>query len=614
MNVETRTNKDGRVYMFLRGKEYKNGQWVNVKSTPIGYVDEFTDQYDDPVKHFKDLYRAKAKEQKEQARRDKEKEKSAVSITLDLDEKLEAGSALSKNIGYVAFKRYYKKLQLDKFWKSKTKNLDIEYDFEKAFYLMVISRLMDPGSKKYTFERKDQYFEPIDGFKLEDMYKALDIIAKYENELQQWIFHKSKDFIDRDTSVCYYDGTNYYFDIAHPDIDEIDSNGKVTEKKLRKRGPEKNHRPDPIVSMGLLLDKNGLPVSYTLYPGNESEKIHMTPALQTARNGQMIGKIINVADRGLNTSENIWHLAGANDNSDSGKDGYVFGKSVRGADQKFKDWVLSGGYETVYLDPDKMYSEDEDIDDTLDGKVKFKYKVRNEVVRLYVHVEMPDGTVKIKRPKTAQRQMVYYSEKYAKKQKRERQIMIERAKDLIAHPKKYDRVTAAGSGAYIKNYQFNKETGEITSKNLVLDEEKIAEEEKYDGYYAIVTSELDMPATEMRNIYRGLIRIEHTFRITKSEMETRPVFVWTTEHIKAHFSTCYTSLCLLKFLMYQLDNKYSAARILKSLKQCNVSDIDYTYWQFTHYDEILSDIEKLFDIDLQTRNRTREQLRRLLKY
>ena len=616
MHIETKNYANGKTGILVRGKEYKNGQWVNIKSINLGYVEDYTDKYPDPVAYFRQYYRELSKQQKIQAAIDAKNNSDIVSLTLDLNEKLQPGTELTRNIGYVAFKRLYRKLELDKFWKKYTRGKKIEYDMEKIFFLLVISRLMDPGSKKYTYEHKDQYFEPIEGFELEDVYKALDIIAEHDQKLQQWIYHKSSSFIKRETDVCYYDGTNYYFDIAHPDIDEVYDSGNITEKKLRKRGPEKNHRLDPIVSMGLLIDKNGLPISYTLYPCNESEKIHMIPAIQTARNGQMIGRIINVADRGLNTSENIWHLCGDNSkDTPTGMDGYVFGKSVRGADKEFKEWVLNKKeYQTVYLDPDHIYYDDEDIDEYKEGKVKFVYKIRNTVVTLNIHVEMPDGTVKIKRPKTSQRQMVYYSEKYARKQKRERDMMISRAEDLIKHPTKYDKVTAAGSASYIKNIQFDKETGEVKGRDLLLDTEKIAEEEKYDGYYAIVTSEMEMSAEKIRDTYRGLIRIEHTFRITKSEMETRPVYVWTPRHIKAHFGTCFTALCLLKFLMYQLNNEYTARNILDSLKKCNVTELNNTYWQFTHYDDILGKISKLFDIDLSYRNRTREQLRRLLKY
>jgi transposase len=227
---------------------------------------------------------------------------------------------------------------------------------------------------------------------------------------------------------------------------------------------------------------------------------------------------------------------------------------------------------------------------------------------------MPDGTIKKKVTSTDQRQMVYYSEKYARKQKRDREVMIERAKDLINHPKKYDKVTAAGSAAYIKNIKFNAETGEVIGNNLRLDIEKIIEEEKYDGYYSIVTSELNLSAAEIRNIYRGLIRIEHTFRITKSELEFRPIYLWTSEHIKAHFTVCFTALYILKILMKLTNDEYTAEKILNAMNQCTVSDIGNNLWQFNYYDDCLAALSAKLDITLNYRYRTREQVRRILKY
>ena len=151
-------------------------------------------------------------------------------------------------------------------------------------------------------------------------------------------------------------------------------------------------------------------------------------------------------------------------------------------------------------------------------------------------------------------------------------------------------------------------------RNLELDWEKIKEEEQYDGYYAIVTSEMDMEPAEIRNIYRGLIRIEHTFKVTKSELEARPVYLWPTEHIKAHFTVCYTALCLLKIMMSILGNEYSAEAILDSLRKCTVSELVDGYWQTNYYDEVLKKISELMDIEFNTRFRTRENLRRFLKY
>ena len=165
MHVEIKKYDDGKIYMYLRGKEYKNGKWVAIKSQPIGYVHEFLDRYDDPLQHFRDYYKQLTKQQKAQELIDESK----ITLTFDINEKIKPGTSFTRNIGYVAFKRMYKELELDKFWKKISRKYNFEYDLEKIFYLLVISRLMDPGSKKYTFDHKDQYFEPIEGFELEDM-------------------------------------------------------------------------------------------------------------------------------------------------------------------------------------------------------------------------------------------------------------------------------------------------------------------------------------------------------------------------------------------------------------------------------------------------------------
>lgn len=211
--------------------------------------------------------------------------------------------------------------------------------------------------------------------------------------------------------------------------------------------------------------------------------------------------------------------------------------------------------------------------------------------------------------------MVYYSEKYAKKQKADREVMIARAKDLIKHPKKYDKVTSAGSAAYVLNITFDKSTGEIVDgKNLELNLAKIEEEAKYDGYYSIVTSELNMSDTEMRDVYRGLSRIEETFKISKSEFRSRPVYVHTNDHIDAHFSACFTSLVLIRLLQARLENKYPVGRIIESLKKYCCIPLETNTYKFIYFDDILNSCEKAFDIELSNRYRTRQQIQRFLKY
>jgi hypothetical protein len=197
----------------------------------------------------------------------------------------------------------------------------------------------------------------------------------------------------------------------------------------------------------------------------------------------------------------------------------------------------------------------------------------------------------------------------------DRQVMVERAKDLIKHPKKYDRITSAGSAAYVLNIAFDKKTGEIVEDNsLLLNLDKINEEAKYDGYYSIVTSELNMPDIKMREVYRGLAQIEDTFKITKSELESRPVFVWTNEHIDAHFSTCFASLVLIRLLQTKLGNTYPVGQILNSLRKYNCTKLDLNTYQFLFYNEILADCEKTFGIELNNKYRSQLQVRRMLRY
>ena len=201
------------------------------------------------------------------------------------------------------------------------------------------------------------------------------------------------------------------------------------------------------------------------------------------------------------------------------------------------------------------------------------------------------------------------SEKYAKKQKHDRDIMIARATDLIANPKKYDRITAASSGAYVRNIAFDKATGEIVEgRELTLDTEKIAEEEKYDGYYSVVTSELNMSDYEIRDTYRGLARIEETFKISKTEFESRPVFAWTNEHIEGHFATCFTALVLIRLLQAKLENKYPIGKTIESLRKCCCTRIGTNLYQFVYYDEILKECGHVFNLELNHKYRTQEQI------
>ena len=607
MHVKVITNKGiSRLYfyesIYVKDPRTGKGKTTSKRIEYLGTLDDLEKKYEDPVAHF----RAVAKQRTEETKKQK-----SISIEIDASEIMDVGEDNLKNVGYGVLKELYKELEIDKFWNWKCRNLKVDYSIDQIYRLLVFGRALYPGSKKWTYENKDIFFESFDGFDLDSVYYALDIIARNQEALQEWIFDHSKKLLDRDLSTSYFDCTNYYFDIGRSDMDTLDEEGNPVDQsgdpvpaKYRKRGPEKNHRPDPIVEMGLMIDRNGIPVAYDLFPGNESEKLHMRPIVNRMKEKFTDMRIIFVADRGLNTSDNIYWLNGDNRGDNNPRDGYVYGQSIRGATEEFKAWVLEGGY----ID-DRITTDD-------GSTITFRHKSRIFPKELKVNVSKPG--VKKRHTKTVivdQKQMVYYSEKYAKKQKADREVMIERAKDLIAHPKKYDKVTSAGSAAYIRNISFNKTTGEIVDgTDLSLDREKIAEDEKYDGYYSIVTSELEMSDHEMRDIYRGLAKIEETFKISKTEFDARPIYVSTNDHIDAHFSTCFSALVLIRILQARLGNRYPVGGILDSLRKYNCTKISANIYQFVHYDEILDEIAKAFGLDLNSKYRTQEQIRRLLRY
>ena len=604
MYLYKQKKKNGDIYLSIKEKYYIPGVGARDKTIEnLGCVSKLKEQYTDPIAHFT----AVAKQMTEERKALKN-----TSIMIDMTEKMAVGADDWKNVGYGILKELYYQLELDRFWRSKMRGKKIKYNLELIFRLLVISRILYPGSKKETYENRGKYFEKIDDFSLDDVYNALDLIAENEEAMQTWIYKRSLKICKRDLSVQFFDCTNYYFDIGRPDVDLLDDKGNVVDEKgnrakakYRKRGPEKNRRPDPIVGMGLLIDRNGIPLAYDLFPGNESEKVHMRPILNRVKTDFSDGRTIIVADRGLNTSDNIYFINGDNKGEVNKRDGYVYGQSVRGASEEFKTWLLEP----------KGYRQDTFVDE--DGKeITFTHKSRIFPKELNVNLTVP-GQKKKKKKRVVidQKQMVYYSEKYAKKQRRDREAMIVRAKDLILHPKRYDKITSAGSASYVKNIAFNKDTGEIVDGvALSLDLEKIQEEEKYDGYYSIVTSELKMSDHELRNIYRGLARIEDAFKVSKTEFEARPIFVWTNEHIDAHFATCFTALVLMRLLEEKLDHQFPVGTIIESLRNYGCVRLDANSYQVIRYDNVLAACAKAFDKKLNRKYLSRQEVQRLLRY
>ncbi len=346
----------------------------------LGYLEALKSEHKDPIAFFTQ----RALEMTEE-----KKLNQSINLKIDSHTKMKSGTDDVHNIGYGVLKELYKRLELDKFWNWKTRNLSIEFNVDQIFRLLVFSRILKPCSKKSTYEGRHFFFEDFGDFSLDDIYHALDIICNNKDALQKWIYDHSSNICARDMSVTYFDCTNYYFDIGRSDMDTLDDDGKPVDEhgnpvaaKYRKRGPpEKNRRPDPIVEMGgLLMDRNSIPpLAFDLFPGNESEKVHMRPIINRVKNDFSNSRIIFVADRGLNTSDNIYYLNGGdNKGDDNQRDGYVYGQSIRGgADAAFKNWVISGNYQV-----DKVIN-DEGVE------ISFKHKSRIHPKILHVNVTKP---------------------------------------------------------------------------------------------------------------------------------------------------------------------------------------------------------------------------------
>ena len=260
--------------------------------------------------------------------------------------------------------------------------------------------------------------------------------------------------------------------------------------------------------MGLLMDSKGIPMAFDTFPGNESEKGSLLPIVRRAKKDFELERVIVVADRGLNTSDNTAFLSGKNDDSCKNNDGYVYGQSILGADKEFKTWVLDTN----------GYSRDEELDKSGD-KIVFTHKSRVYAKK----IQLKDETGKRNINTTIyQKQMAYYSKKYADKQKRDRQRVVEKAKHLITNPGLYTKSTSVGASSYVNNIKFVKSTGEIhDGLKLSLNLYKIAEEEKYDGYYSIVTSEKHLSDKEIRDIYKGLweTKSKNLLRLLKANLK-----------------------------------------------------------------------------------------------
>lgn len=560
MNLKQSPRKNGRVYLSIekayRDKATGKSRAKTIKS--LGYLDVLEKEYDDPIAHFKEIARQMTEE---------ENSRKKLTLSINMDEKLSVGTDDRKNFGYAAILKIYHELGMDVFFKNKSRHENFEYNTNSIMILLVVSRLLSPGSKKKAYEEKSRFFERFN-FSLPDVYRSLSHFSKVSTEFQRYLNFQITEKYGRNTKTIYYDVTNFYFE-----IDKADD--------FRKHGFSKEKRKDPIVQMGLAIDADGIPLHYELFPGNTVDKETFRPVIGEVRRNYDTGRVIVVADMGIITGDNIFYLLG----KDKGKNfnGYVFSFSVRGGTKAFKEYVISA---EGYVDKDGK-AADENTD----------FKIKSRRIAREINVTLQSG--KVTKKTVYEKQVVFWGRKYALKAKAEREEVLKKAHDLAANPQKYTKATSYGAAKYVKNLKFDEKTGEVldVKERPVLDLARVLEEEMYDGYYAIVTSELDMSDMEVIDTYRGLWEIEETFRVTKGVLETRPVYVSLQDHINAHFLTCFIALTIMRIIQRKTGRLYSAERIVECLNKISCSNEHENIYLFDYRSEISDAIGDALGID-----------------
>ncbi|MCK5735402.1 MAG: IS1634 family transposase, partial [Spirochaetaceae bacterium] len=317
---KNRSSKTGRTYLsIVRGYRDTEGKNRHKTVMKVGYLDILEKEYPDPIAHFEKLAKKMTAEIREKTK--------PIQLSISTEQTLPVGTDNRKNFGHVAFSVLYHELELNYFINNRRRYTDAKYNHNAIFKMLVYSRLLYPGSKKRSFEKRNMFFEKMD-FSLDDVYRSLSFFAKFKDPMLLAMHKRIEKLYGRDTSLVYYDVTNYYFEIDKQD-------------ELRRKGYSKEHRSSPIVQMGLFMDTNGIPLTYGLYPGNMLDKQTLIPMMHKVRKQYDLGRYIVVGDRGMITGDNIRQIL-------LDQCGYVLSYSIRGSDAAFKDYVLDqSGYRDI---------------------------------------------------------------------------------------------------------------------------------------------------------------------------------------------------------------------------------------------------------------------------
>lgn len=544
--------------------------------------------------------------------------RSEFIVTMDFNERIPStdspcSNSTSLNIGYLYLKDIYAKLNLSDFFKSVSSDRKITYDCNKICQFLTYARILDPASKYGTYDKLDTYYEKPQ-VEYQHMIRFLDILDRNSDQYLKHLFDNSENIVKRDTSVMYYDCTNYFFETEKPDEEIVDEVTGEIILGLRQFGISKENKTSPIVEMGLIMDSRGIPISMCIHPGNTNEQLTAVPLEKEVIKMTGNKKFIYCADAGLG-SYNIRKF------NDMGGRAYIVTQSVKKLGQEIKDIVFNDSNYRLLSNDDaitlkEMRTFNKKDANNLSLYNDFAYKVipANTAMDtgLYEEKVYKNGRTKKVKAKGTLHQyiIVTFSRKMMEYQRTIRERQLERAKKLL-RLKDPEKIKKGPNDIR----RFLKNTSSDTA-NYVLDMDKIHEEEKYDGFYAVATN-LDDSAKDILAVAQNRYKIEDCFRIMKTNFDARPVFLRKPERIRAHFLICYTALLIYRLMECKLDDNLThvtTSNLIKTLRNMNVVNMDDMYYKSIYSgSQALDALEKCFELQLNRKYYKPSDLNKIVK-
>lgn len=590
---------------------FRNGKKTTTKNIKrLGKHSELLLITDNPLEYAKN----EVKKMNEEYRSGR----SEFIVTMDFNERIPSTDSLysnstSLNIGYLYLKDIYAKLNLSDFFKSVSSDRKITYDCNKICQFLTYARILDPASKYGTYDKLDTYYEKPQ-VEYQHMIRFLDILDRNSDQYLKHLFDNSENIVKRDTSVMYYDCTNYFFETEKPDEEIVD---EVTGEIIlgpRQFGISKENKTSPIVEMGLIMDRRGIPISMCIHPGNTNEQLTAVPLEKEVIKMTGNKKFIYCADAGLG-SYNIRKF------NDMGGRAYIVTQSVKKLGQEIKDIVFNDSNYRLLSNDDtitlkEMRTFDKKDANNLSLYNDFAYKVipANTAMDtgLYEEKVYKNGRTKKVKVKGTLHQyiIVTFSRKMMEYQRTIRERQLERAKKLL-RLKDPEKIKKGPNDIR----RFLKNTSSDTA-NYVLDMDKIHEEEKYDGFYAVATN-LDDSAKDILAVAQNRYKIEDCFRIMKTNFDARPVFLRKPERIRAHFLICYTALLIYRLMECKLDDNLThvtTSNLIKTLRNMNVVNMDDMYYKSIYSgSQALDALERCFELQLNRKYYRPSDLNKIVK-